>query len=157
MITHLGTPDLNIAGFQLWVHGRQFPDSEDYDDVNWLRVTAHVGASGADVWVSGSIMQVNDILEIQRKCDALCKGDLTDISIQPLEPGLELHLHKADGLGHYNLKILITPNHLEQEHSFFFEIDQSYFIQIIRQCNDLINKYPVLYGDIKNFVTTDPG
>jgi len=26
----LGEPDLKIAGFQLWVHGRQYPDSEDY-------------------------------------------------------------------------------------------------------------------------------
>jgi hypothetical protein len=33
--------------FQLWVHGRQFSEAHDYDDGNWLRVTAHCGASGA--------------------------------------------------------------------------------------------------------------
>jgi len=22
---HLGAPDIRLAGFQLWVHGRQFP------------------------------------------------------------------------------------------------------------------------------------
>ena len=45
----LGVPDLKLAGLQLWVHGREFPESEDADDGNWLRVTAHCGASGASV------------------------------------------------------------------------------------------------------------
>jgi len=45
----LGEPDLKIAGFQLWAHGRQFPESEDSCDGNCLRVSAHRGASGTSV------------------------------------------------------------------------------------------------------------
>ena len=44
-----GEPDLKLAGFQLWVHGRRFPESGGYYDGNWLRVTARCGASGASV------------------------------------------------------------------------------------------------------------
>ena len=57
----LGEPDLKVAGFQLWVHGSQFPESKDYHDGNWLRVTANCGASGASVWTQGAILMVTDI------------------------------------------------------------------------------------------------
>ena len=47
-IARLGKPDLRVAGFQLWVHGREFPDAQDEWDGNWLRLTAHCGeAAGA--------------------------------------------------------------------------------------------------------------
>jgi hypothetical protein len=50
----LGSPNIRIAGLQIWVHSRQFPASEDYGDANWLNVTVHFGAQGADVWSSGA-------------------------------------------------------------------------------------------------------
>lgn len=34
----LGQPDLQVAGFQLWVHGRRFPAADGYDDGNWFVV-----------------------------------------------------------------------------------------------------------------------
>jgi hypothetical protein len=56
-----GPPALKVVGFQIWIHGRQFPDSQDYWDANWLNVTAHCGANGASVWVSGAIVMVSDL------------------------------------------------------------------------------------------------
>ena len=52
-LEELGKPDLTVAGFQLWVHGRQYPDSQEYYDANWLRVTADTGAAGASVGCQG--------------------------------------------------------------------------------------------------------
>jgi len=64
----LGTPAVRLAGFELWVHGRQFPDSQDYWDGNWLNVTAHCGAAGGSVWASGAIL---DTVSIRRFHDGL--------------------------------------------------------------------------------------
>ena len=33
-------PSVAFAGFRLWVFGRQFPDSKDYWDGNWIVVKA---------------------------------------------------------------------------------------------------------------------
>ena len=49
----LGAPAIRLAGFQLWVHGRQFPDSQDCWDGNWLNVTAHCDAAKGSVWALG--------------------------------------------------------------------------------------------------------
>ena len=66
----LGEPILKVLGFQLWVHGRQFEQATDYEDGNWLRVTAHCGAAGASVWATGSILQAQDVLRVGRQFHA---------------------------------------------------------------------------------------
>lgn len=50
-----GESDMKIAGLAIWIHGRQFPDSKDYWDVNWLNVTVRCGAQGASVKVCGLV------------------------------------------------------------------------------------------------------
>jgi hypothetical protein len=41
----LGAPDIKIHGLQTWIHGRQFPNEDDYWDGNWLRVTTKANKS----------------------------------------------------------------------------------------------------------------
>lgn len=138
-----GEPDLKIAGFQLWVHGRQFPESEDYYDGNWLRVTAHCGASGASVWVQGAILMVTDIAGFGEKCAAMLSGCVRSAVLDPFEPELKVSLDGADRLGHVRARVEITPDHLAQWHRFEFELDQSYLPGIIRQCSAIVREYPI--------------
>jgi hypothetical protein len=67
----LAPPALKIAGFQLWIHGRQFPNAQDYWDGHWRNVTVHCGASGASVWTSGAIVMVSDQARLATECEAL--------------------------------------------------------------------------------------
>jgi len=41
------------------------------------------------------------------------------------------------------MQVLITPDNLTQEHSFEFEIDQSYLAGIAAQCRSIADAYPV--------------
>jgi hypothetical protein len=141
-LEQLGAPDLKIAGFQLWVHGREFPGSTDYDDGNWLRVTAHAGAAGASVWVSGAILMITDLIQFGQGVDGLAKGELQRADLKPFEPELRLKIEQLDSLGHFTMKVQITPDHLTQEHCFEFEIDQSYLPGISANCRALANTYP---------------
>ena len=136
----LGAPDVNVAGFQMWVHGRQFPDSTDYDDGNWLRVTAHTGAVGASVWVSGAILMVTDLIQFGQEIDGLVKGEAKRADLKPFEPELRLQIEQLDSLGHFTLRVQITPEHLTQEHCFEFEIDQSYLPGIAANCRAFLRR-----------------
>ena len=140
---NLGQPDLKVAGFQLWVHGRQFPEAEDYDDGNWLRVTAHCGASGASVWAQGAILMVTDIAGFGDGCAAMLSGEIKSAALDPFEPELRMSLEASDGLGHIRAQVEITPDHLQQAHRFEFEVDQSYLPGIIRQCSEIVQEYPI--------------
>lgn len=139
----LGKPGLTVAGFQLWVHGRQYPDSQEYYDANWLRVTAYTGAAGASVRVSGAILMVTDLVQWAQECDALATGNIQEASLEPLEPELRVRIRQADRLGHLTMRVDITPDHLTQTHSFEFGIDQTYLPAIVSSCRAIIRAYPV--------------
>ncbi len=139
----LGEPALTVAGFQLWIHGRQFPEADDYYDGNWLRVTAHCAASGASVWAQGAIVMVTDIADFGRQCDAMLRGASSSAMLDPYEPELRVSLELADRLGHIRGQVEITPDHLAQSHKMEFDVDQSYLSGIIKQCSAIIQEYPI--------------
>jgi hypothetical protein len=139
----LGPPELKVAGLQIWIHGRQFPDSQDYYDGNWLRITAHAGAAGASVWASGTILMVPDLVQWADGCNALVKGETQEAELSPMEPELRLRIRQVDRLGHYAMRVQITPDNLTQEHSFEFEIDQTHLSSIASQCRAIAKAYPV--------------
>jgi hypothetical protein len=141
--TDLGEPDLKVAGFQLWVHGRQYPEANDYYDGNWLRVTAHCGASGASVWAHGAILMVTDIAGFGNGCAAMLDGPSRSADLAPCEPEIKVSLEASDRVGHIRAQVEITPDHLLQAHRFEFEIDQSYLPGIIKQCSDIVQEYQI--------------
>jgi hypothetical protein len=139
----LGEPALRVAGFQLWIHGRQFPEAEDYDDGNWLRVTAHCGGSGASVWAQGAIVMVPDISGFGKQCEAMLRGDSSSAVLDPYEPELKVSLEATDRLGHIRAQVEITPDHLTQSHKMSFNVDQSYLPGIIKQCSAIVQEYQI--------------
>jgi hypothetical protein len=138
-----GSPDIRIAGLQIWVHGYQFEEADNNDDRNWLRVSAHCGANGASVWVSGTYLQVYDIDKFASDAEMLYKKEIKEIEMSPLEPELRIVMKATDSLGHFELTIEITPDHLTQEHKFQFEIDQSYLPALLSQCREVLELFPV--------------
>ena len=139
----LGPPALKIVGFQLWTHGRQFPDAQDDCDGNWLTVTVHCGANGASVWASGAILMVSDLARWATECENLDKRRQGEANLQPSEPNLLVSLRSSDRLGRVFMRVEITPDHMTQQHRFDFEIDQSYLPSLIAQCRAIIAEFPV--------------
>jgi hypothetical protein len=141
--TDLGPPDVKLAGFQLWVHGRQFPEAQDYWDGNWLRVTAHCGAKGASVWAGGAILMVTDLARWVDQCQELWERKVSEAALYPLELELRVILRSKDLQGHILLRVEITPEPGQQQHTFEFEIDQSFLPSLISQCRTVIREYPI--------------
>jgi hypothetical protein len=142
-IASLGSPSLKISGFQIWIHGRQFPNSNDHWDRNWLNVTAHCGAAGASVWASGSIITTMDVERFLTECQRLYDQMTGEASIEPMEPNLRVSLRATDRLGHIKMEVQITPDHMSQNHQFAFEIDQSFLPEIVSQCRKVLEDFPV--------------
>lgn len=139
----LGEPALRVAGLQLWVHGRRFPEAEDYCDGNWLHVTAHCGASGASARAQGAILMVMDIVGFGDGCAAMLGGGTKSANLAPCEPELKVSLEVSDSAGHIRAQVEITPDHLAQSHRFEFEVDQSYLPGIVQQCLEIAREYPI--------------
>ena len=139
---NLGAPDIKLDVLQIWIHGRQFPNEEDYWDGNWLNVTAHCGSHGADVWTSGPIIHVPDIARWLDSLEWMNKSLSGEADLVSLEPELVVEL-KMDSPGKISMRVEITPDHITQEHNFQFEIDQSYLVELIESCCKVLAKYPI--------------
>lgn len=138
----LGEPDLKIGGFQLWIHSREREDSVDYYDGNWLNVTAHCGGSGADVWTSGNFILLQEIEMLQSGLVPLYETLQGKMSLECMEPELRIAVETGP-LGHAEVEVQLTPDHLSQQHSFRFEVDQSDIGQLIKQCKKALVDRPI--------------
>lgn len=138
----LGPANIRLAEFQIWVHGRQFPQSQDCWDGNWLNITAHCGARSASVWTSGAILTLPEIDHWADACEVMYRTLSGEANLECIEPELCVEL-KAGSLGHILIKVEITPDHMTQEHTFLFELDQSYLPDLIRDCRKVLVDYPI--------------
>ena len=69
-----------------------------------------------------------------------------EAALMGLEPERNLLL-KLDKLGHVAGVIEITPNHLNQHHSFTVEADQSYLPALVLSCDAILKRFPVINTD----------
>jgi hypothetical protein len=141
----LGPPQIRLEGLQIWVHSRQFPEATDYWDGNWINVTVHCGAKGADVWTSGAIIHLPEIKGWADACEQMYKTLSGEAKLDCMEPELSIEM-KMREQGHIEMEVYITPDHLIQEHRFRFEIDQSYLTELVNGCRAVLEAYPIRNG-----------
>ena len=60
-----------------------------------------------------------------------------------MEPNLGVDLSASDSRGTIEAEIRLTPDHLQQEHSFRFTIDQSYLPGIIKGLRKVLERFPL--------------
>lgn len=140
---NLGVPDIKLAGLQIWIHSRQFPDNEGFWDGNWLKITAHCGASGASVWAEGAILHLSEIADWLVALEKLNQTLSGEANLDTIEPELNVKL-KAVSLGQITMEVEISPDQLKERHSFEFEIDQSYLNGVIESCRKTLEKFPLV-------------
>ncbi|HEX5082615.1 MAG TPA: hypothetical protein VFY40_11255, partial [Blastocatellia bacterium] len=138
----LGEPDIKIAGLSIWLHQRQFPEADDYDDANWLIITACCKASGAVVWINGPIIHLSEIYRLLKGCEQMSDSLSGAAELGCMEPELALKLKMLKN-GQMEMDVEISPDHLTQTHQFRFDIDQSYLPNLIRDCRQTLDKYPI--------------
>jgi hypothetical protein len=63
-------------------------------------------------------------------------------ALTTLEEQLEVRL-QATSLGHLDLEVDITPDHINETHQFRLEIDQSYLSDLIGDLQQVLGRYPL--------------
>jgi hypothetical protein len=139
---------LELAGFELVVHSREFPDAADYWDGNWLIVTCSCRASGSFVEANGSFVRIDELQHLQKCLEVLHSGIQEKCEMNCMEPELSLRF-EIGKRGNINFQVRLTPDNIKQSHSISFDIDQSYLPSAIKQCKAILENYPIRDGQVE--------
>jgi hypothetical protein len=135
-------PDVKLGGFSLWVCGREFPDANDYWDGNWLNVRARVEAPGALVEAQGGFIHAPALADFAKQVETLHATLVGEAVLRRMGPNLAMAI-RGDSLGHMELRLMITPDHLTQAHDFKFDLDQTYLGPFLDGCKSVLSCWPV--------------
>jgi hypothetical protein len=140
--TEVGEPDVSLAGLRIWVSGRQFPDSDDYWDGNWLLVSASCSSACAQVFVQGPILHLSEVRHWLNGLKELNETVEGEAELHCMEPymGATVRLGKT---GSGSLSVSITPDNLKERHEFEFEFDQTYLPRTIRELEGILDRFPL--------------
>jgi hypothetical protein len=137
----LGTPSIEFEKLKIWIHGRQYPNENEYWDGNWLRVTVHYGAHGSSVSTGGAIIHLSEIERWYSGVKKILDTLQGEAGLYCMEPNLTVIL-KAKSLGHVGVELSITPDHMTQQHTYLFDLDQTYLQPLVQQCEEVLRDYP---------------
>ena len=142
-IEELGEPDLSICGLRIWIHGRQFPDSTDYWDGNWLRVTAYCMYPHSAVRIQNdACVRLDELAGLLAGCERMYSTLSGKAELNCMEPHISVEF-SASVNGHIGVKLSVTPDHINETHEYEDQIDQSYLPAIISSCQAIIARYPI--------------
>ena len=119
----LGPPDLEIAGFQVWIWNRRYQTR---------------GTTGTPI---GPILHLADLRHWLDELNSLIETLSGTATLPCIEPNLSAALELRDGRG--VLTVHITPDDLMQKNEFRFEVDQSYLPTLTSMLHRMFERYPV--------------
>ncbi len=141
-IENLGFLDIELAGLQIWIHSRKYPEHQDFWDGNWLNTTFHCEARGASVWVSGDIVHSSEIADWLVALEKLNETLSGEANLDTLERYMNVKM-KPETYQRVSIKVNISPERIFQQHYFEFWLDQSCLNDLISSCRKILTKFPV--------------
>ena len=143
-MVELGDADITLAGLSLWVRGREFPDAQLDWDADWINIRVVVEAQGARVVLIGPWLRSAELDAFTRELVVMRESLTGSAHLDSIEPMLDVEMAFSDSVGHLRATVLITPDHLTQNHRFDFELDQTFLDHLIEQCRRVLEAFPVL-------------
>jgi hypothetical protein len=137
-----GLPDMQLGSLAIWVRGRQFSDSQDYRDGNWLSALVQVDAAYAVVQAEGPVLHAGELSDFVEGCKRL-HGALTgELVLGGAESNFHITL-AINARGQLDVGLDLTGDPLAQRHHFDFALDQSYLPAFIDGGEDILRRFPV--------------
>lgn len=137
-----GPPHMQLGSLAIWVRGRQFSDSEDFSDGNWLSVLIQVDAAYTVVQAEGPILRADELSDLVEGCRRMYGALAGEVVLDAMEPNLRLKL-AINARGQLDVGVDLTGDHLAQSHHFDFALDQSYLPAFIEGGEDVLRRFPV--------------
>ena len=134
-------PDFSLGPLSIWAKGRPYADADNGWDQAFVEVYARVSLPNAWVEVGSgnglvSMVLARFVRDLER-LDGTLSGK-AELQVDWINLTLI-----GDGIGHSAVELEIYPGHVEQQHRFRFQVDQTQVRSARQQAKALLAKYPV--------------
>ncbi|GIV08492.1 MAG: hypothetical protein KatS3mg019_0583 [Fimbriimonadales bacterium] len=144
-VDSLGNPDLTIGELRLWVHRREFPNSTDYYDINWLVISACCEVNGASVWLTNDPAVMTEELQCWlHELERLIEGKRSCAVLDTMEPYLYIAVCQNRSYDAWDVEVSLTSNISNQEHWFRFRVPVEALSKAIQQLRHILERYPIV-------------
>lgn len=137
-------PDLRLKGFRLWVHGREFPEAQDYLTADWLIISAelHTGHGWARVQRSACVMASDfaNFLSWANQADSGAQVSCWELTLENL---VERKLHWTFSRTAGGLKAIftLTANPAREWHRVCLDVQETEWQEFKAQLRRLVEHY----------------
>lgn len=142
IVSKLDEPDIRIGRLHIWVHGRQYPASQDYYDGNWLNVTAEYTGRDSRTKAHGAFIRLDELKSFLGGLEDLDRDLKGDALLDCMEPNLHVEI-RAQSLGHLEIKTAITADQLTESHVYKEQADQTFLPLMITGLRAVLARYPM--------------
>jgi hypothetical protein len=136
-------PALQLGMLCIWVDGRQFPESQDAWDGNWLNIRVVCDYLGARVVMAGSYLDTVSFWSFGEGLKRVYKNLSGEAVLESVEPLVKASIVALGETGLMELRIEMRPDPVNQRHWFRQELDQSYLPAAINECEEVLRQYPI--------------
>jgi hypothetical protein len=133
-------PDLQLAGFELWLFGLAYPSDPYLWARGYLRATAHCAGGGAEVWVTGSFLHTTHLAVWLEATERMYRAVAGTAQLATEDPYLRIEF-QMERTGQLIIRVEITPDYDKQAHRFTFDLDQSYLPPFLERLRDLLHQF----------------
>ena len=93
---------------------------------------------------SGPIIHLTEIVGLLKESQQIYATLSGQASLNCMEPELDMTVAMGTS-GRLTVEVRITTNQLTQKHWFEFESDQSCLPELMRDCRNVLKKFPLLH------------
>ncbi|MBL9201360.1 MAG: hypothetical protein JNL39_12690 [Opitutaceae bacterium] len=135
---------ISFGPLRIWIHGRQFPDSTDYWDGNWLLVKARCVGDRSQVEAVGAILRLDELRKWKEDLVGLHTTLRGEVSLPAIEPQLTVKISAPQNQsGALTCEVSLSSEPISENHSFRFFTDQSYLPGLVLQLSSVLREYPI--------------
>lgn len=132
----LNPPSISLHKLKIWV--QDCADELD-GDMLWLDTIIDCTCGGSRVTIHGGFMSLDNLVSWLHQITELQNKSPGAATLACWEPNLVIKL-SVNKLGSMSTEVFITPCLTSQEHTFRFELDQSYLEHFARDLKRTIDK-----------------
>jgi hypothetical protein len=124
--------------------GRQFPNSDDYWDGNWL-TSVVVVRTGAFTGKATGYLRTDEVVWLNEQLKLLSQTLTGSAAFQTTEEWIVFKIDSVGKLGHLRLSgILLEPIYRDSQLRFSIGFDQTYLPPLLKQLHHVTTRFPVI-------------